>query len=126
MTDQTKQEQKPHKLDRKKRNEVILFAGILIAALLLLLVNQIRFRSPAANVEVLVDREVIGNYPLDQDLDMIIESTGGGTNHLVIQNSRVSITEASCPDKVCVHTGAISENGQVIACLPNRVAVTIK
>lgn len=126
MTDHTKQEQSQTKMDRKKKNEMILFAGILIAALLLLFVNLIRFRSPAANVEILVDREVIGNYPLNQDLDMIIESPGGGTNHLVIQNSRVSITEASCPDKICVHTGAINENGQVIACLPNRVAVTIK
>ncbi|HBE87040.1 MAG TPA: hypothetical protein DDW53_19330, partial [Lachnoclostridium sp.] len=37
-----------------------------------------------------------------------------------------SITEASCPDKVCVRTGKIHRSGELIVCLPNRVVITIE
>ena len=80
----------------------------------------------ALTVEVQVDTKVYGDYPLDRDADLIIEGANGGTNHLVIKDGQAAITEATCPDKICVHTGWISETGQTIVCMPNRVSVTIK
>ncbi|MBQ5523338.1 MAG: NusG domain II-containing protein, partial [Oscillospiraceae bacterium] len=36
------------------------------------------------------------------------------------------ISEANCPDKLCMGFGKISKNGEVIVCLPNRLIVVIE
>ena len=53
-------------------------------------------------------------------------SSNGGTNVLVIEDHKASITEADCPDKLCIHQGQIWGAGQMIVCLPNRLTVTIE
>jgi hypothetical protein len=35
------------------------------------------------------------------------------------------MTQADCPDKLCVHQKAISATGETIVCLPNKVVVEI-
>lgn len=37
------------------------------------------------------------------------------------------IAESDCPDKICVHSGALyaGDSGKSLVCLPNRVAVTL-
>ncbi|MFR4337598.1 MAG: NusG domain II-containing protein [Lachnospira pectinoschiza] len=35
------------------------------------------------------------------------------------------MTDADCPDKLCVKTGMISKTGETIVCLPHRVVVEI-
>ncbi len=39
--------------------------------------------------------------------------------------SGVWIENASCPDKVCEHSGKIEKQGQSIICIPNAVSVEI-
>jgi hypothetical protein len=36
------------------------------------------------------------------------------------------VLDSPCPDKICVAAGAIVRTGQFIACLPNRVSVTLE
>lgn len=45
---------------------------------------------------------------------------------VVLENGRVRVTDAACPDKVCEHTGAISRTAESIACVPCDVIVTIE
>ena len=114
-------------MDRKSRNSLFLAAALLALAALGYGGSGLAAASrPAATAEISVDGAVIPQCPLDQDLDLIIEGSDGGTNHLVIENGSARITEASCPDKLCVRQGAASETGQTIVCLPNRVIVTIR
>ena len=42
-----------------------------------------------------------------------------------IRDGKASITQASCPDLLCVHQGAVSRQGESIICLPNEVVVEI-
>jgi hypothetical protein len=42
-----------------------------------------------------------------------------------VQNGRARIVSSSCPDKICVHTGWVSECGHIAVCLPNSVALMI-
>ena len=58
---------------------------------------------------------VDGTFPLN-----------GGTNILVIRDGQAWLSEADCPDKLCVKQGKIHYTGQVITCLPNRVTVTVE
>ena len=54
-----------------------------------------------------------------------IEDGNGGYNIIRIENGRIAVIEADCPDKVCVGQGYI-ENGAVpIVCLPHKLSVTI-
>lgn len=112
--------------DRKKRNERILFAGLAAVILIFFAFNYLTSRKNAVLVEVSVDGQILETYRLNETVNTVIESSRGGTNHLIIQDGGVSISEASCPDKVCVHQGVIRETGQSLVCLPNKVIVTIK
>ena len=49
----------------------------------------------------------------------------GGTNELVIEDGEARLTEADCPDSLCVNMGRISRSGQSIICLPHQVVVRI-
>ena len=53
-------------------------------------------------------------------------SLNGGTNILVIQDGQAWLSEADCPDLLCVKQGKIHYTGQVITCLPNRLTVTVE
>ncbi len=37
----------------------------------------------------------------------------------------IKFVHSDCPDKVCVNTGFISNSGQVAACLPNRIVISV-
>lgn len=50
----------------------------------------------------------------------------GGSNTLVIENGEAWLSEANCPDLLCVKMGKIRYSGQTITCLPNRLTVTVE
>lgn len=76
-------------------------------------------------VLVYVDGQLTGEYPLDTDTEVTIMGYNGGNNVMSISNGRVRMSEASCPDRLCIHQGSISRAGQSIVCLPNRVILRI-
>ena len=41
------------------------------------------------------------------------------------KDNAVYMSDADCPDKLCVHTGTIHKTGETIVCLPHRVVVEI-
>ncbi|MDD2482500.1 MAG: NusG domain II-containing protein [Lutispora sp.] len=43
-----------------------------------------------------------------------------------IDSQGAHVSDAICPDKICVKTGVIDKVGQSIVCLPNRVQVFIE
>lgn len=49
-----------------------------------------------------------------------------GTNTIRITQDGVYMKDASCPDKLCVHSGVINKPGQSIVCLPNKIMVEIE
>ena len=52
-------------------------------------------------------------------------NTEFGRNVLQITNSGARMLEASCPDKTDIKSGEITKPGQMLVCVPNRVAVRI-
>ena len=43
-----------------------------------------------------------------------------------VETERHALTEANCPDLLCVRQGKIRYTGQSIICLPNRLTVTVE
>jgi len=93
---------------------------LLLAGLSLLLFPQGGAGSTA--VVTLDGREIArlelsrpGSYPLNVPYPVT----------LTVEDGAVRVSEAHCPGRDCLHTGAISRQGQTIVCLPNRLAVSI-
>lgn len=51
--------------------------------------------------------------------------TGHGSNTAVIENEKITITEADCPDGICTQTGFVGKPGQSITCLPHKLHIEI-
>lgn len=49
-----------------------------------------------------------------------------GYNKIEIGDEKVRVIEADCPDKLDVKQGWISNQSEIIVCLPNRLVVEIK
>ena len=115
-------EQKERKKDIR---DLILVGALLIAALLVLLVIRNRQERKTGTDAVVTVRTSDGDevYPLNKDG---VFSLNGGTNTLVIENGEAWVSEANCPDKVCMGMGKISKNGEFIACLPNQVIIVVE
>jgi hypothetical protein len=49
-----------------------------------------------------------------------------GETTLRIQDKKVWVEKAPCPNKLCMRQGKISKPGESIICLPNRIVITIE
>lgn len=112
-------------MDKKKKRDLILIGVILAAAAVFSAGSYILKLKPAVYAEVSVDGKVVETLDLNVDQELTIEGYNGGTNHLIIKNKEAYVTEASCPDKVCIHQGKIHNSTEMIVCLPNRFSVRI-
>jgi hypothetical protein len=48
-----------------------------------------------------------------------------GNTIVVVQDGEVFVTESPCRAKICIRTGHISHNGQLVVCVPNKVVVRV-
>lgn len=49
-----------------------------------------------------------------------------GTNVIEIKNSEVDVTSAVCENQVCVKHKKIHKKGEQIACIPNKIIITVE
>ena len=107
--------------NKKRADLILVVALLLLAGALYLTLNANRQEGGVVVVRVNgVETErhslaVDGTFPLN-----------GGTNILVIRDGQAWLSEADCPDLLCVKQGKIHYTGQVITCLPNRLTVTVE
>lgn len=78
--------------------------------------------------EVTVAGDLYKNVPLSahRGTQVIELETKYGKNIIEIKDDNISIIDASCTDKVCMHPEYINKPGQSLVCLPNRVMIEIK
>ncbi len=111
-----------------KKNDMILIGVILIVALAAF--GGISWYSEKntkeAEAVVYVDGEEQGRYPLNQDTSVRVSLEDGNYNLLEIKDGQADITEASCPDKVCVDHRPVKNQGESLVCLPHKVVVEIE
>lgn len=78
-----------------------------------------------SQVVIYVDQKEISRYDLDTDTTKEIQ-TAKGTNTLVIENGMAYVTDADCPDQVCIRMGKISKTGENIVCLPHKLVIQVE
>ncbi len=111
----------------KTKTWIIIFAGLLAVSLGLSLWI---FLKPVGGTvaNIYVDGECVRSV----DLSIVTEAyeftidTHNGTNRIRVEEGRISVVEADCPDKTCVHTGWISDSAAPICCLPHKLVIKIE
>ena len=109
--------------NRKKYIRDFMITAILLAVALAALFAFRALQNPGAEAVVTVNGVEVGRYPLKKDG---IFPLNGGSNILVIQDGEAWVSEANCPDKICMGMGKISRNGEFIACLPNLLLIVVE
>ena len=106
-----------------KRDLILIGILLLAASALFFLFKGKQAGKEGASAVVIVDGTEIARYPLNRNGTFVLN---GGSNTLVIENEEAWISEANCPDKLCMGFGKISKKGEIIVCLPNRLIVVIE
>ena len=111
---------------KKIKNDMILLTGILLTALMIWLVPMLLNRDAPAVVRILQDGQEIGIYSVLEDQTIAIPYEEEGYNLLLISGGQVSVSDADCPDGLCVRQRAIARNGESIICLPHKLVIQIE
>lgn len=116
--------QEASKKSRKK--EVVLLAIIFVIIVVVALVFYGKTKDAGSEAVVTIDGKEYGRYNLSEDAEIPIKIDGVTTNYLIIENGAADMTNADCPDQLCVKMKAISLDGETIVCLPNKVVVEVE
>ena len=65
---------------------------------------------------------ILTDYEVDTE---ILIETQYGYNKLLIQNEKIRVLEADCPDKTCVKTGFTNSSSKPVICIPHRLEIVI-
>ena len=102
-----------------KKKEALFIGGILVLSLILWLgINHFQ-KGHYGYITITVDGNKLGTYSLGKNQAISI----GHTNICEIKDGQAHITEATCPDHLCMKQHAIDSKGGTIVCLPNKVVI---
>lgn len=108
---------------KQHKNDLLLILAILLLAGGIRAYTRLTRRG-GGSVTVAVDGVTVASFPLNTDRAWTW--TGAtGSNTLVIEDGAARVTEADCPDRLCVRQGAIRYAGESIVCLPHSLVVTV-
>lgn len=110
------------------RNAKIILILLLAAAVLsagVLLLQKKQTSSPVARITR--DGELLREIPLDEveeSYSFVVEDEEG-SNTILVEPGRIRVSEADCPDQVCVNQGFISDGTVPVVCLPHKLMIEI-
>jgi hypothetical protein len=111
-----------------KRSDRITGVVILIAVILVSISWIVIHRTRGTVAVVRVDGKVVATVDLTLREPQTLHITGV-LGPLVIAadgNGSIRVTEATCPDQICVHTVPARSPGDQIICVPNHMVITIE
>lgn len=106
-----------------RKADMILFAAALLIGIAGFFMLQ-KNTEAGTLVRIVSDGELQYELPLDSDGEYTVFSDHG-YNIICIENGQVYMKDADCPNKDCMRYGRISNEGQMIICLPHRLVVSI-
>ena len=105
---------------------IIIIATIFLVCIAIYAIQQTAV-STGTTAYIYVDGEVVREI----DLSLVTESfeftisDALGENTIRVENGRISVTSADCPDQVCVNQGWLNDSSSFIACLPHHLYIKI-
>lgn len=118
------------KIEQGKRrrflSDFFLAAGILCLAVVLICLARYRDQNREEAVTVVISQDgVRTSYPLFEPRTIRIEGKEG-YNVVEIGEKGVFVSEADCPDQICVQEGIKSGGSDVIICLPHKLIISLE
>lgn len=115
---------------KSNKKDLWFVAAVLAAALILGLLfwqrsSKNKAESAGGVLEITIDGELYGTYPLKEEQEIDIVSPYG-RNTVVIEQGMAFVTQADCPDKICQGMPKISQEDEMICCLPHRLFLKVK
>lgn len=111
----------------KKGDYVVFALIILLSSGIFLMSRNTVVEAAEKQVVISVDGKVEGRYTLSENENKSYTIDNKfGKNTFTITNDGVHMTESSCKDKICMHMGHITEIGDSIICLPNRLIISLE
>lgn len=75
-------------------------------------------------VNIVQDGIVLCTFDISTTEDKTLEiEYEGRINTVQIENGRIRMLEAECPDQTCVHMGWLESKAMPIVCLPNHLSI---
>lgn len=112
---------------KEKLKWITVILLLVIISLIMLLIHR-HLSENTTTVQIIQDGEIIDTINLQsivKPYEFEVISTDGGKNIVRVENGRIGIIDASCPDKICVNQGFIENSSLPIVCLPNKLSVVI-
>ena len=118
-------------LKMMKPGDIVLLLFLVVLSFLPVIIFSYANRS--SNVEynialISVDGEVLHHFELKDDATRevyVYTDNRGHENTIVREGTVVTISEASCPDQLCVRQGDAYRVGDTLVCLPHRLLIEI-
>ena len=107
----------------KKKSDLILILVFCMAALIALLAVR-SDRQEGSIAQVRIDGKLYGNYSLTEEQTINLRGEDF-VSLLVIRDGAADMTEADCPDQICVKHRPVRFRGETIVCLPHKLVVEI-
>lgn len=77
-----------------------------------------------AQINIVQDGTVLYTFDLDTAQNQILQiEYEGRINTVQIEDGRIRMLEAECPDQTCVHMGWLDSKAMPIVCLPNHLSI---
>lgn len=109
---------------KRRRNDLLLLAGILLAVAVFALVYTLT-RKEGGYAAVIQNGTETARYSLSEEQEIPIADGETVTNLLVIRDGKAYMAEATCPDQICVEHRPVSKAGETIVCLPHELVIKI-
>lgn len=107
-----------------KKQDIILTISLLLIGIVLFVGYRIFYRTPGGSVEITIDGTLYQTLSLSEDTTMELP-TKTGRNVLTIQDGTANMTDADCPDHLCVKQKPIRHTGETLVCLPHKLVVKV-
>lgn len=78
----------------------------------------------AAFAQITSQGKIIKTVDLRIDQEFTVDTENGGHNVVTVEDGKIGVTQANCPDHYCMDRGMISRGTQIV-CLPNRLVITL-
>ncbi|MBV1756347.1 MAG: NusG domain II-containing protein [Dethiosulfatibacter sp.] len=109
-----------------KYDKILIFIVLIASILGIIAVNSAALNYNNLYAEIIINNELYKKYTLGYGVDEeITVESAYGKNVIHVDNDHVYMQESDCPDQICVQMPQISEPGEIIVCLPNRLIIIV-
>lgn len=110
----------------QRRNSVILAISLVIVFFIFYMIQRMQPREDSLRAVIQLDGKTVHTMPLDRDEEYVVGDLDGNYNIVTVKDGSVMVQEANCANQVCVKTGQIRYEGEVIACLPHKMIIYLE